>query len=212
MRRRRDLLGWVAGRAALVLALVALAALIAADPARGIAVAAMTALGWAIATGFGLVIGSAVARRRGSLAQLLASRMVAAALGPVVALIVVLIHSDLAGGLAWRLALGAAAGWGSAIVAAGAVRAMSERALLVTDNDRGEAARAATVHGAHLDERADLAGAALSTLLLVCWALALAWVPALVVVLVPLAAITVVARGPLRERAGQADGTVRAAS
>ncbi|WP_448071557.1 hypothetical protein [Georgenia yuyongxinii] len=181
--------------AAVVVAVALVLAVGAAGPGAAVTALAVTVVGWVLSTAIGVAVVGAV-RGPSDSGALLVGALTTAALAPVVALAVALLARA-----GWTGALVAGGGWLLCGAVATLARARTLRALLLTEGDAGERARAGAVARRNRAGWADAARWLLQGVLVGVSVWLLTVLPVLVAVLVPLAVVLAVAAA--RPRTGR---------
>ncbi|MFD1504549.1 hypothetical protein FE374_05745 [Georgenia yuyongxinii] len=181
--------------AVVVIAVAMVVAVGAAGTGAAVSALTITMVGWAVATAIGVAVVGAV-RGRSSSGALIVGALTTAALAPVVALAVAVLARA-----GWAGALVAGGGWLLCGAVATLARARTLRALLLTEGDAGERARAGAVAKRAQAGRADVVRWLSQGVLVGVSAWLLTLLPVLVVVLVPLAVVLAVAAA--RPRTGR---------
>ncbi|MFH5822403.1 hypothetical protein [Georgenia sp. AZ-5] len=194
---RRDALreaGWMTAASAVAAGAAAGLAAVAAGTAPALTALGVTVAGWVVTTLAGLGVLGATRARLADSGAVLAGSFTTAALTPLVALAVAL----LTGG-GWAVALVAGAAWLLCGALAALARARTYRALLLQPGEAGERARSAAVARSRRPGRREPVSWLLQAVAVAVCVWALTPLPALVVVLVPLAVVGVVAQARRRQ-------------
>jgi hypothetical protein len=181
--------------AVVVVAVALVVAVGAAGTGAAVTALAVTVVGWVMSTAIGVAVAGAV-RGRSTAGALIVGALTTAALAPVAALAVALLARA-----GWAGALVAGGGWLLCGAVATLARARTVRALLLTEGDAGERARAGAVAQRGQAGWADTLRWLLQGVMVGVSAWLLTVLPVLVVVLVPLAVVLAVAAA--RPRSGR---------